>query len=447
MIDKRFFAETSTWEDLFGFLDAVLAHRVRSLKEADYDGDFPDVYAYLSQDFLDDFSRLAVVNDIDAIALALAVVPHLRPNYMERNLSVLLPPGQSIPEMALFRGKEHEILYPTFNTLLFLLAGLDLANRRMVTDYLLSESSLIRSGILSIGDAPAGDALTSGRLLLDEEYADLALTGRIHKPKFGANFPAKRIETELEWENLVLPSRTLKQIREIESWLKYNDLILKDWGLQGKIKPGYRVLFYGAPGTGKTLTASLLGKYTGRDVYRVDLSLVVSKYIGETEKNLSRLFDKAINKEWILFFDEADAIFGKRTAVRDAHDKYANQEVSYLLQRVESHPGLVILASNLKNNMDSAFTRRFQSIIEFEMPGATERLALWTDNLPKRIGLEKEVSLETLARNYSLSGANIVNVVQFACLRTAEENGDRIRMDHLLEGIRKEYVKEGKMFA
>ncbi|MNV05885.1 ATP-dependent zinc metalloprotease FtsH 2 [compost metagenome] len=191
----------------------------------------------------------------------------------------------------------------------------------------------------------------------------------------------------------------------------------------------------------------MLGKYTGRDVYRIDLSLVVSKYIGETEKNLSRLFDKAANKEWILFFDEADAVFGKRTSVRDAHDKYANQEVSYLLQRIENHPGLVILASNLKSNLDSAFTRRFQSMIEYDMPGAAERLLLWDDILPKNLALQKEISIDQIARTYNLSGANIVNVVQFACLKTAEEGNNEISRRNLIEGIRKEYVKEGKMFA
>jgi SpoVK/Ycf46/Vps4 family AAA+-type ATPase len=171
-----------------------------------------------------------------------------------------------------------------------------------------------------------------------------------------------------------------------------------------------------------------LGKYTNRDVFRIDLSLVISKYIGETEKNLSKLFDRAKNKNWILFFDEADAIFGKRTNIRDAHVKYANQEVSYLLQRIESHAGLVIFASNLKNNIDSAFTRRFNSIIEFENPSAEERLML-----------------EDLAMKYEVNGANIVNIIHYACLKTIESNSTTICYRDILSGIQKEYVKEGKM--
>ena len=145
------------------------------------------------------------------------------------------------------------------------------------------------------------------------------------------------------------------------------------------------MLFHGPPGTGKTLTAGLLGKIAQKDVYRIDLSMVISKYIGETEKNLARLFDKAERKDWILFFDEADSLFGKRGQVKDAHDKYANQEVSYLLQRVEAYNGLVILASNFKNNIDEAFLRRFQSIIYFPLP-AKEELELglgWRVSWPK----------------------------------------------------------------
>jgi len=193
------------------------------------------------------------------------------------------------------------------------------------------------------------------------------------------------------------------------------------------------------------LTAGLLGKYTGKAVYRIDLSLMVSKYIGETEKNLSRLFEKATGKNWILFFDEADALFGKRTNVRDAHDKYANQEVAYLLQRIESHPGLVILASNFKSNLDTAFTRRFQSIIDFEAPGASERMLLWEKNLPATIPLEESLEIRDLAKKYPLTGSNIVNIVQQVGLKTLASGDEVIREEILLQCIRNEIQKEGKM--
>lgn len=203
-------------------------------------------------------------------------------------------------------------------------------------------------------------------------------------------------------------------------------------------------MFHGPPGTGKTLTASLLGKYAGKDVYKVDLSMVVSKFIGETEKNLANLFAKAENKDWILFFDEADALFGKRTNVRDAHDKYANQEVAYLLQRVEDYNGLVILASNFKSNIDEAFVRRFQSIIHFPMPSSRERLQIWENAFPPRVNLSKEADLGDIARTYELSGAGIMNVVQFCCLQALDKGSETVTLDMIKAGARKEFGKEGR---
>ena len=194
------------------------------------------------------------------------------------------------------------------------------------------------------------------------------------------------------------------------------------------------------------MTSSLLGKVTGRDVYRIDLSMVISKYIGETEKNLEKVFQKAEYKNWILFFDEADALFGKRTKISDAHDRFANQEVSYLLQRVEEYSGVVILASNLKSNLDDAFTRRFQSIIHFPMPNTGDRLLLWQKGFSDKTELESNISLDKIAREYEMSGGSIMNVVRYATLM-ALKNGSRvIRSDELLNGIRREFQKEGKTF-
>lgn len=446
MLNKTAITSVATWEQLFLFLSEIVHYRMKTI-QSDEEAEFPDITSFLPGEILKNIPAQGVLTEIDLVALTLALSPHMQPELLPELLSAYLPQGKEFPEMGLVRGKNRELFFPTGDTLLYLLAGKDLETRMRLLRYFQVESHLFQSGILSFEDVPAFEPRMSGKLVVDEEYVDIITTGAVQKPRMGTGFPAQLIETSLEWENLVLQKKTLDQIMEIQSWLKHQDQLMNEWGLAGKIKPGYRVLFYGAPGTGKTLTATLLGKYTGRDVYRIDLSLVVSKYIGETEKNLSRLFDKAANKEWILFFDEADAVFGKRTSVRDSHDKYANQEVSYLLQRIENHPGLVILASNLKSNLDAAFTRRFQSMIEYDMPGATERRLLWDDILPKNLALHKEISIDQIARTYNLSGANIVNVVQFACLKTAEEGSNEISRRNLIEGIRKEYVKEGKLFA
>jgi SpoVK/Ycf46/Vps4 family AAA+-type ATPase len=180
--------------------------------------------------------------------------------------------------------------------------------------------------------------------------------------------PMQRITTELDWEDLALSDQAMKDLEEIVVWTRHRVTLLEDWRLKRRSKPGFCSLFYGPPGTGKTLAAALLGKKTGLEVYRVGLSRVVSKCIGETEKNLARIFDQAEGKDSILFFDEADALFGKRTEVSDAHDRYASQELAYLLQRIEDYPGIAILASNLNASMDEAFTRRFQSVIHFTLP-------------------------------------------------------------------------------
>jgi SpoVK/Ycf46/Vps4 family AAA+-type ATPase len=182
------------------------------------------------------------------------------------------------------------------------------------------------------------------------------------------------VTTNLTWNDLQLNNTALTKVTEIKNYLKESSFLKKENNLKKNLKTGYRVLFIGPPGAGKTLTASLIGKELDKPVYKIDLSQVVSKYIGETEKNLEIIFANAEGKNWILFFDEADALFGKRTTVKDAHDRFANQEVSYLLQRIEEYNGIAILTSNLKGNIDESFTRRFQSVVHFPPQSTKERI-------------------------------------------------------------------------
>ncbi|PKV49130.1 ATPase family protein associated with various cellular activities (AAA) [Aquimarina sp. MAR_2010_214] len=429
------------------FLREVIEYRLKT----EYTNEsvvFPKFDDIVSDDSLFSiFVRKQQLTLEEIITLLVAIVPHISPNFFTTIISDFLPNGGELPEFGGVKGKNHRGIIPTGETIQFIIGGSDIQKRIQFTEMFYEDHLFIKEGILYLGDVPSGDPRMSGRLMMDEEYIELFTTGKVLKPTMSKDFPAERIETQLDWNDLVLQSKTLHQVKEIETWLNYNDVVLNDWNMKSRIKPGYRILFSGPPGTGKTLTASLLGKYTGKDVYRIDLSMIVSKYIGETEKNLSKLFDKAKNKSWIMFFDEADAIFGKRTNVRDAHDKYANQEVSYLLQRIEAHSGLVILASNFKNNIDTAFTRRFQSIIEFENPSYKERLLLWKKNLPNKIPIHKNISLEEISKKYALTGANIINVVQYTCLKTLAEKDTSIQLETLLEGIKKEYLKEGKMIT
>lgn len=379
----------------------------------------------------------------EIVTMLIALVPHLSPEFFNNIIAEYLPNGGDFPVFGGVKGKNHRGILPTGETVLYVLAGHDIEKRIEISKLFEEEHLFAQKSVLYIEQVPAGEPKMSGRLIMDEEYVDLFTSGKISKPRLSSDFPAQRITTKLEWKDLVLKQKTLEEIKELETWLKYNNRLLDEWEMHDKIKPGFRVLFYGPSGTGKTMTTCLLGKYTGRDVYRVDLSMVISKYIGETEKNLSGLFNKAEHKDWILFFDEADSLFGKRTNVRDAHDKYANQEVAYLLQRIEAHKGLVILASNMKGNIDSAFTRRFNAFVEFEPPEISERLKLWQVYMPKNCKLHQDIRLEELAKNYELTGANIVNIIQYAGLLTIKQGNLLLEKEVLLAGIRKEYKKEG----
>jgi hypothetical protein len=381
----------------------------------------------------------------EQIVLLIALTPHVQPDFFDRVIAEVIPQGGELLQIGGVRGRQFRGFLPTGETALFILAGEDLKHRFAVQQLFSEDHLFAKKQVLRVEPAHDGEPAMSGKLVMDQEAVERFTVGQVSPPRFGMDFPAERIETEMEWKELVLPEKTLQQIRELHVWVQHGDTLLQEWGMHRKLKCGYRVLFHGPPGTGKTLTAGLLGKTTGRDVYRIDLSMIVSKFIGETEKNLATLFDKAKNKDWILFFDEADALFSKRTNVRDAHDKYANQEVAYLLQRVENYGGLVILASNLKSNIDEAFMRRFQAAIYFPLPRVSDRLRLWNLAFPDAVELDENIHLEEIARKHELTGANIMNVVQYTCLQALDRGDRRVRKIDLETGIQREIGKEGKV--
>jgi AAA+ superfamily predicted ATPase len=377
--------------------------------------------------------------------LLLALTPHLRPGLLGSLVSKHVPEGSDFPEFGGVKSANYRGILPTGETAQFMLAGNDLDKRLAVQRILSADHWFAQKRLLWLEPVREGEPVMSGRLVLDAELTEEIVTGKVSRPMFSMTFPAEYIETKMDWDDLVLHPATLTQIREIENWIKHNDTLLNDWGMRKRIKPGYRALFFGPPGTGKTLTATLLGRHTGKDVFRIDLSRVVSKYIGETEKNLSRLFDKAENKNWILFFDEADALFGKRTEIRDAHDKYANQEVAYLLQRIESYSGLVILASNQRANIDDAFIRRLQSIIQFPMPRPEERYEIWRKTFPPQIALAHDIDWRQIAARHELTGAGILNVTQFCAVDVLARQSLRLDLKDLEAAIQREYIKEGRI--
>ncbi len=372
------------------------------------------------------------------IVLLLALIPNIRPFFLDDITNALV---NSSAENA-WPAKAGTV--PTIDLALFILAGDNLEKRFYYQQMFSPGTFLIQNGILIIDCDSAHEIQLQQPLKISPEYLSLLTVGKPYKPGFSMAFPAKRIETGLDWSDLVLSNSTLEQVNEINLWIRHSKTLLHEWGLEKRLAPGYKVLFYGPPGTGKTFTASLIGKQTGFDVYRIDLSMVISKYIGETEKNLSGIFNAASDKEWILFFDEADALFGKRSDLKDSHDRYANQEVAYLLQKIEEHNGVVILSSNMRSNIDDAFTRRFQNVIHFAMPTAAERLQIWQQAFSIKTVLAGNVNLEYVAAQYELSGGAIMNVIRYASLKALEQSSNIIQMHDIVKGIRREYNKEGR---
>lgn len=382
----------------------------------------------------------------ERLVLILTVVPHLKPYLLDtffiRNQNL----DRGYTEFGGLTGNSHSGFLPTCETAMFLLAGDHLSARLRYDDIFKIEHPLFTQGILTQDHQHLHEPPLSAALNLSPEYRERIITGRSYRPPFSSAFPAQEITTDLDWDDLVLDPTTRQEIDDILTWVQNKDVLMNQWQLKQRIKPGFRSLFYGPPGTGKTLTACLLGKKSGVPVFRIDLSKVISKYIGETEKNLARLFDRAQHQDWILFFDEADSLFGKRVESQNSNDRAANQEISYLLQRIEDYKGLAILATNLRTHLDDAFARRFQSMIRFPIPNAPQRLKLWQDTfLNKPFALAEEIDFQTLANKYELTGGNIINILRYACLKAVTRTPPKIDDDDLIKGIRRELHKEGRV--
>lgn len=260
-----------------------------------------------------------------------------------------------------------------------------------------------------------------------------------------ADFPARPLTTVHTLADVVVPARTRERLDDLSARLIHHETVVTTWGVGAHHDnaEGLVALFHGPPGTGKTMTAAAVAAATGTPAYVVDLSALVSKYIGETEKALATVFDRAVRERCVLVFDEADAIFGTRTEVSDAHDRYANQEVSYLLSRIETHPGVVILTTNLLGNIDEAFQRRIHVMVEFPQPGPAERRALWRRAFPPELPVAPGLDLDALAERYAITGAQIRDSVIEAAYLAAAAGGE-VTEERLHAGVRRQYDKQGR---
>ncbi len=277
--------------------------------------------------------------------------------------------------------------------------------------------------------------------------SDLHAACRFHSNRKLAEL-AVQITPHYTWDDIVLPADQMAQLREIHDQVRHRHLVYDTWGFDRKLAmgKGLAILFAGPPGTGKTMAADVLSHTLGLNLYKIDLSSVVSKYIGETEKNLARIFAEATTSNAILFFDEADALFGKRTQVRDAHDRYANVEISYLLQKMEEYEGVVVLATNLRGNMDESFVRRLHATVEFPLPGVADRRRIWEQIWPAALPRDASLDLDFLARRIEVAGGSIRNIA-LAGAFLAAAGGGVVTMAHVLHATRREYQKMGKVLT
>lgn len=348
------------------------------------------------------------LTSIDRVILALGVASSQYPSILKTFIQI----EENSSAIAIEAGGEYHktnrSFKPTFQTALFLLAGKDLSLWSHYSAQLIKGSVLLQNDIVY---NRSSTEFIHGKIELDTAYLNYFLSGQKPQLDHGSYFPGKLYKSDLTMDDIILEDNVREQIKPIGNYIKAleNGFFKNN---EHHFKPGFITLFYGAPGTGKTMLVGILANTYGIDMYHVDLSQVVSKYIGETEKNLEVLFNRLQGKNCMLFFDEADALFGKRSDVKDAHDRYANQEVSYLLQRIEKFDGLTILASNFENNMDDAFKRRIDVSINVVRPTEITRRALWENYLPKNITFESEDLLKHLAKEYSYTGANIRNIMK-----------------------------------
>lgn len=399
-------------------------------------------------DALADWIREHELNQTEQFILFLSIATLVRPEMLDVLFSENKNTGRRYTEFGGVQDNAQQGGFiPSVQTALFLLSGGDINKRLKVMRVFRPDHFFFKDRILEAPEKQDSGVLLKTPLRLTPAALYQLLWQDEYRPDLRSDFPAKRVRTSLQWDDLVLSPGVKSQVMEIRTWMEHEEKINNAWGLKKILKPGYRALFHGPPGTGKTLTAGLLGSALGRDVYRIDLSMVVSKFIGETEKNLAGVFDQAENENWVLFFDEADALFGKRTQTQSSNDRFANQEVSYLLQRVEDFPGLVILASNFKGNVDPAFVRRFQSLIYFPVPKQDQRLQLWRDALGNQLKLADDVDLEAIARRHELAGGEIVNVVRTVAITVASRYDDVVQLADIEFAVRKEFQKDGRVVS
>lgn len=367
----------------------------------------------------------------ERVAVMLALMPHVCPQALDALFVRNRKFDRPYTEFGGWSGVSHGGFLPTGETVSFILAGDDMERRKEVIRMFGREHWFCRKNILRLEGAGEGEPLLSGRLCVSDELLCRMLFDTEYRPDYSTGFPARRITTELAWKDLVLDNKVLAELEEINTWISSHHTVMEEWGLSRYLKAGYRALFYGAPGTGKRLAATLLGKRNGVEVYRV----IVPECSSEEEKNLACVFDLAERHNWILLLDETDALFGA------SNERCANRDVARLLRRIEDFPGTIILVTDHKLTIDEAFLSRFQTVVHFPMPDEELRRRLWRNMLPAKWLGQQADELITLAAKTELSGGSIANVVRRCALCMIASGDKTLDKQTLKEALLKEKAK------
>jgi AAA+ superfamily predicted ATPase len=429
----------------FIWIQALIKYRINELCGADQEPDLPQM-PELQKGVHPYFDELIEneVHVIERVALSLALTSIFFPQYLDYLYTKNQYTDKIFTEFGVGIDTDSGGIKTSWQTVFFLALGTNPDVQLNCLSYIHRDFRLYKENIFVFPEERVESPFLT-RIQLNSDVVRKWMYPIELRKLADKNFSAHEISSDLEWSDLFISPETEKGLHQLKLWLEHGDGLMKHPKLKKYINPGIRALFYGPSGTGKTLTASLLGKQFGMPVYRVDLSQMVSKWIGETEKNLARIFDQAEKQKWILFFDEADSLFSKRGSVNSSNDRRANQEISYLLQRVENYDGTIVMATNLKDNIDEAFVRRFQLMINFPVPDKVIRKKLWESILADTFPIDPNLDLLQIAEDYEITGGSMKNIFRSLMLHIIDQKKAKQVVTHsgLEMMIQRELAKSG----
>ena len=377
----------------------------------------------------------------ECLAIGLGLIPELDAKGLDVLANVAEEDDRVGGNAGGTNGKQHQGILPTGQTLAFLLAATTDLGAAKARQLLHTQHPLIKEGVLMYADPESNEPSLSGILKISHEYLHILTYGTPYIPRLSTQFPAELVTTSMSWDDMVLPENTIFQLQEIMTWMQVRHELIAEGKMQKVLRPGYRAVFHGPSGTGKTLAAQLMAQQLNLPLLKVHTPMLVSKWVGETEKNLNRLFDQASGRDWILLFDEGENLFGQRGG-NSTQDQYSNQQIGFLLQKIERYDGLVIISSNRYASMDTAFKRRFESIIHFKAPGYQERLQLWSSIFEGIEIDQREVKFEALAEHYpEITGGLIINILRSARIWAHQQDRSWIKLVDIIRAIQKESYK------